>query len=823
MLKHYLQLAYRNFKKRPGHAFINISGLAIAVAACLFIGIYIQFELSYDDFIENKDRIFRVTRTSITPDRTISAATTVAPLGPTLRAEFPRFIEETVRITKVLTDNWTFALKGEGPDASVANSFLEDNFYFVDSTFFEVFDLPLLKGNPETALDEPLSLVLTPKKARIFFGTENAIGKSIFLETGSMKMTVTGIMEPMPTNSHIQANILASMSSLNNFLGDPDEFFNRWFVNNMWTYVLLNKEIKPGQLSAQFPRFVQKYAAPTNDADETFKYHLQPVERIHLYSDLDREMRANGSVFNVYLLATAGFLLLIIAGINFINLATARASERSREVGMRKALGADRKQLIAQFIGESFLLTFIAFILAILLVLLLMPVFNHIINQQLSFNPFQNIPLLLGIVGLFVLLGIFAGFYPAFYLSGFQSKEIMQKGTSAGGGSLLRKGLVIAQFTASVMLIIGTVIVFLQLQFMQQKNLGFNKERLIIMPISQNLTAWEFPTFKKRAEQHSAILSVTGLSTVLGSLQQDSWRIAPAGRAGIQGELNQAVWVTQDFAEAFELEIIAGRGFSKSFPSGEPSTILINRKMVEKLGYENPRNALGALFYFTTGGEKIPLHVVGVVNNFHYTSIKKEIKPLVICFANNLNYILGTINFAVAKVAPGGMSDALAHLKKVWNEVNSIDPFSYTFQNDELEKIYASESTTSSVMRIFTILCIIVACLGLFGLASFSASKRTKEIGIRKSLGASVRNIVNLLNKQYLKLVLIANVVAWPVIYLLARQWLQDFPYRIDLGWNIAFIFIAVAGVSLLICFVTVSYQSMRAASVNPVESLRSE
>ncbi len=824
MLSNYFKLAFRNLKKRKGHTFINITGLAIAVAACLLIGIYIQFELSYDDFLEKGDRLYRVTQTSITPDKTYTSAATVAPLAANLEAEYSRLVEETVRFFNGFSKNWTFILVSGDPDHPVAESFLESDFYFVDSSFFEVFGFDLIRGNPETALDKPLSLVLTPQKARKFFGTEKAIGKTITLETGSMKMTVTGIMEPIPPNSHLNADILASFNSLNHYYADPDAFFNNWFVNNMWTYVLLKEGINPEDLSYQFPAFIKKYYASSRNENETLKLNLQPVESIHLYSDLDLEMQPNGSIFNIYLLGTAALLLLLIASINFMNLATAQASDRNREVGMRKALGAHRKQLVMQYMNESFLLTFIAFIVAILLVLLAMPFLNNIINEQLSFNPLESIPLLLGVIGLFIVLGTLSGFYPALYLSGFQTREIIQNSRSKGsGGSFLRKGLVIAQFAMSVILIIGTVIIFLQLQYMQQKNLGFNKDRLVIMPISQTLTAWEYPTFKKRAEQSSAILSVTGVSKILASVKQDSWKIAPAGEAGSQGETNFALWVTQDFIETFNLEVIAGRGFSKEFSADSQKGLLINQQMVQELGYENPRKALGSLFYFTTGGEKKPLRVIGVVNDFHYTSIKKQIKPTVIALAEDLNMIVGTINYAVAKIAPGRMKSGLTHLKKVWEDVNYIDPFSYSLQTEELAKVSASENTTNNVMRIFTVLCIIVACLGLFGLASFTASKRTKEIGIRKSMGATVGDIVALLNKKYVKLVLVANILAWPVIYFLSRQWLQDFPYRIELGWNLVLIFTATAVVSLLICLLTVSFHSVKAALINPVDSLRSE
>jgi putative ABC transport system permease protein len=825
MGKNYLKLALRNFKRRKGHTFINITGLAIAVACCILIGLYLQYELSFDTFHEKSDRIYRVTQTVISPDKTAADATVPPPVGPTLKSEYPRLVDKTVRLYNFFDEQFTFFSMTDTTIASITDPILETDFFYADSTFFEVFGYNLIRGNPKTVLEKPLSLVLTQEKARKFFGDEDPMGKVIHLEARRMAMTVTGIMEPMPANSHIKADVLASFNSLDVLYTTPENFYNNWFANNTWTYVLLKEGINPDELSRQFPAFIEKYAADEQGPNETLEMGLQPVENIHLYSDYSKQMRPNSSVFYVYLFATAALLLLIIACINFMNLATARASERSREVGMRKALGAGRGQLFLQFMGESFLLTFMAFVVAVVLVVLAMPVFNNLIGATLVFNPFQNISLLLGILGLFVIVGLIAGAYPALYLSGFEPREIMQKSTGNGsGGSILRKGLVVVQFTMSVILIIGTVIVFLQLRHMQQKELGFDKEQIVIMPIAQGETAWEYPTFKERVEQSSAIRSLTGMGKILGSKSEDFWKIAPAAKGGEQGETNHTLWVTHDFVDTFGLGVIAGRAFSKEFSSDAEKGLLINRKMAEKLGHDNPQDALGELFYYTTWqDEKIPYQVVGVVENFNYTSVKQEIKPMVMCLADSEGYRLGTIYYAAAKIAPGRTKEGLAHLGKIWSQVNVLDPFNYTFQDEELKKIYAQEARTSSMMGIFTMLCIVVACLGLFGLASFTASKRTKEIGIRKTLGASIGNIVIMLNKQYIKLVLIANIIAWPIIYYVASWWLQDFSSRVELGWNVLLLFVAVGITSLVICLATVSYQSFKAAMINPVESIKQE
>lgn len=827
MFKNYLKLTYRNLKRRKGHTFINIIGLAIALVCCIFIGLYVQYQLSYDTFHEKSDRIYRVMQTSITPEETNTDATTPFPLAPTLESEYPQLIEKTVRLFNSFDETHTLMVPDDTANVSreTLQSYLETDFYFADSLFFEFFDAKLIRGNPKTVLAKPLSLVLTPEMARKFFGDEDPIGKTVYYNTPRMNMTVTGIMEPLPANSHFKADILASFNSVDEYYSNPQNLYNDWFGNRNWTYVLLKEGINPNQLSKQFPGFVDKYYSQTQDKNATFKIDLQPLERIHLYSDLNYELQPNGSIFYVYLFSTAALLLLIIACINFMNLATARATERSREVGMRKTLGANRGQLFLQFLGEAFILTFIALVVAVILVAVSMSMFNDFTGADLVFNPLQNVWLLLGIIGLFSFVGFFAGTYPALYLSGFEPRQIL-KGDPAKSkwGVAMRKGLVVLQFGISVMLIIGTILVFLQLRHLQQKNLGFEKEQIVLMPISQNLIAWEYDSFKQQAELNTAIRSITGLGKILGSDEIDSWKIAPAGKGGEQGELNHTLWVLHDFLDTFGLEVVAGRTFSKEFTTDGKNSLLINESMAKKLGHENPRDALGEPFYYTDNdGKKNPLQVIGVVKDFNFISVKKEIKPTVICLAYNQQYRLGAINFAAAKIAPGATKQALATLEEVWTDINYITPFNYTFQDEELDKIYASEATTSSIIGVFTVLCIIVACLGLFGLASFTASKRTKEIGIRKTLGASISSIVILLYKEYIILVAIGNIIAWPIIYYLSSQWLQDFPYRIQLGANIFLIFLAVGIVSLLICLATVSYQSIKAALINPVESIKQE
>lgn len=815
MLKNYLKIALRNLSKRKGFAFINILGLAIGIACCLLIAVYVSHEISYDQFHEKSDRIYRVTQKTVTTAKEEKGASTPFPVGPTLQSSYPGQIVQTVRFFDMQEEIRTIQ------NTETDEPFRVDDFYVVDSTFFDIFTAELVRGNPESALVDPMSAVITEEQARRFFGDENPIGKQLTFK-GVEDFTVTGVMKSLPKTSHFQVDMLVSFNSLP-VLYNTDVFLERWYWNPCWTYVLLEEGVSPEELEQQLPDFVDKNYA---DREETISLSLQALTDIHLHSNLDHEMEANGSIFYVYLFSVVAVLILVIACINFMNLSTARSADRAREVGMRKVLGADQRQLFAQFMGESFLMTFFGFSFALGLVYLILPWFSDFVGKTLSFTFFGTGWMILALIGLFILVTLLSGIYPAVYLSGFNPATVMHgsKGTgNAGGKSLLRKGLVVFQFALSAMLIIGTIIVYLQLQHMQNKKLGFDQERVVIMPIEQTLIAWEFDQFKEKALKSPNILNVTGTSKILGSERQIFAKYSPAGLPDAP-PTNMFLDVRHDFLETYNIELLAGRGFSRDHPSDADESVIINRAMLKQINAETPRDALGKIFYFTTAqDERIPYSVIGVVENFNYTSIKKEISPLVINLIEGVRPTVANIIYATAKLAPNKVRQGISDLKNVWKEVNHIDPFTYYFLDEKLQEIYASETKMSKVAGLFSLLCIFVACLGLFGLASFTASKRTKEIGIRKTLGATVPNIVALLSKDYLKLVVVANIIAWPVIYYLSVQWLQDFPYRITLGWNLAGVFL-VAGVgTLFICLMTVSYQSVRAALINPVDSIQQE
>jgi len=817
MIKNYLKVALRNLGKRKGFTLINVLGLAIGIASCLLIAAYVLHEVSYDQFHEKSDRIYRVTQTTQTSSKNESGATTPFPVAPTLQNDFSGQIEKTVRFFDMQEEVRTIM------NAQNEESFRVDHFYVVDSTFFDVFSADLVRGNPQTALDDPMSAVITEEQARRFFGDENPIGKQLTFK-GVEDFTVTGVMRALPKTSHFQVDMLVSFNSLPELYGSR-EFLERWFWNPCWTYVLLKDGVTPQELESQLSGFVDKNYADREEG-ETITLSLQSLTNIHLYSNLDQEMEANGSIFYVYLFTVVAVLILIIATINFMNLSTARSTERAREVGMRKVLGAQRNQLFGQFMGESMLMTGLGFLAALFLVYLALPWFNEFLDISLGASVITNGKVIGGLLILFIVVALLAGLYPALYLSGFNPTSIMHgsKGTQSGAGEkLLRKALVVFQFTLSVVLIIGTVIVYLQLQHLQNKQMGFNQEQVVVMPITQTLIAWEFDQFKEKALQSPHIKGISGMSKVLGSESQFFSKYSPANQPDAP-PTNMTLHVKHDFLETYDIKLLAGRSFSRDYPADVENSILINKAMLNQIDVETPRDALGARFYFTTAeNERKPLQVIGVVDDFYYTSIKKEISPLVINLVKEGRPTVRSIEFATAKLAEGGTQNGIEDLRAIWKEVNHIDPFTYFFQDEKLQEIYKSEAQMSNVSGIFTLLCILVACLGLFGLASYTASRRTKEIGIRKTLGATVPNIMALLSKDYLRLIVISNIIAWPVIYYLAVQWLQDFPYRIDLGWNLVVIFVTVGIATIIIGLLTVSYQSLRAALINPVESIQQE
>ncbi|XWN35909.1 MAG: FtsX-like permease family protein [Balneola sp.] len=818
MFKNYIKIAIRNLLKNKVYSLINILGLSIGLATSLLIFLYVINEWNYDRFNSKSEQLFRVIQTMESENNVEEEASTPFLLGPVLDAEFPDLIEKSVRFYNLQETSHTFRNKQKGV------SFTETNFYFVDSTFFDLFSANLIRGNPSEVLKNPGSLVISEELSEKYFGNEDPIGKTLNYK-GVIDLTVTGIMEAWPDQSHMEIDLIASFTSLNEMYSSDQEYDQSWLWNPIWTYILLAEETEPSDLETQFPVIEENYfyAYSGWPAGEKVNLSLQSVTDIHLHSALEQEMEVNSSVLYLYILLVVAGFILIIACINFMNLSTARSLERSREVGMRKVLGGYRKQLFYQFIGESFLICLIAIVIGVILVFVSLPYFSEMVDKELTLNLFSHFATIPTLLLLTVFVGLFAGSYPAVYLSSFEPVQVLKGSVIQGRKSaFFRKMLVTFQFTLSIALIIGTAVIYKQIQFIQEKDLGFDESSVVLLPTKQNLIAWKFETFKDQVLSFSQIESITGLSKVIGSEKQENYHYVPEKFGESNDELNLAFHTTHDLVETFDLELIAGRSFSRDFPTDADQAVLINRKMLEKLELNSPEEALGEVFFFyPKDGGRITKSVIGVLEDFNYASLKKEIEPLSISLVEGTIPFLGFIEYTAVEIAPGNPKDALAHIEKVWKEVNPIDPFEFQFLDDRLAEIYEAEDTMSSLSIAFSILCILIASLGLLGLASYSAQLKEKEIGIRKSLGASVSDIVKLLTKDFLTLIGIANLISWPIIYFIALNWLQNFPYRFDITTTLPFIFIGAGVFIMIISLITISYHALRAALVNPVDSIQ--
>ncbi|MDZ7772574.1 MAG: ABC transporter permease [Balneolaceae bacterium] len=823
MLRNYLRVALRNLLGNKGYTFLNILGMAIGIACCILTALYVLHELSYDDFLPDRQRTYRFVQTSLSPTKSEPYASVPFRVAPSLEQEYPEMVESTTRFYNMQEDSHTLRYAEEDI------SFVEEYFYFADSTALEFFDIGMAAGDARTALRDPQSVVLTREAARRYFGEEDPMGKTLSYK-GVLDFTVTGVMETLPENSHLRLELLASFTTLPALFGGQP-YDESWYANPVWTYVKLAEGVQREALESQLPNFADTYYHPNRPEGERVELALQPVTDIHLHSDRGEEMGPTGSWNYVLLFSGIALMVLVIACINFVNLATARSMERGREVGMRKVLGADRRTLLGQFVGESLLLTFLAVVLASVMVKAALPFFVDFVDKPLVFRPLADPAMLLGLLGITLLVGILSGLYPALYLSGFEPARILRgRGGGAESATLFRKGLVVFQFSVSVILIIGTVVIYQQLGHMQSRDMGYDTERVVVMPMSQTLIAWYYPKFRDLALQSPAVTGVAGSEYVLGADEEMFYMFTPsaadaaASGSGAAGGSNPALFVTFDFLDTYDISVIAGRGFSRDFSTDADQAVMVNRQMLQLMDADTPQEAVGAQFHLDSSvQERQTFTVIGVTENFNHTTLRKEVGPLVIRVVGEGEPIVRHIQYVAARLAPGRTQEGIEALRSAWEEVNHIDPFRYTFHEQELSQTYASERQMARLSGGLTLLAIVVACLGLFGLASYTTSLRTREIGLRKTLGASISQILALLSKDYLKLVLVANLIAWPVIWFAARDWLAQFPYRIDLGWNAAAIFLGAGLFSLLLCLLTVGWKSLQAALMNPVESIRQE
>ncbi len=800
MLKNYFKIAFRNLLNQKVYSLINIAGLAIGITCFILIYLFVTDELSYDKFNTKYDRIYRIIEKVNTEGQGEESTSSPIPVARALMNDYPQYIESIVRFFNYQQPTITLKVGDR--------KFNETRAFFADSTLFEIFDYKLAEGNPDNALAAPNSIVISKEMAEKYFGSVDPVGKIMKLQ-GVVDIKVTGVFAELPTQSHIHFDCLISFGTVHSLNG-PN--YGRSFVwNPAWTYILLKKGVKPEQLENEFPNFVNKYY-PGLIKNQVENY-LQPLGDIHLKSNLDYEIEPNSDMSVVYIFSIVGFLILIIACINFMNLATARSSKRAREVGMRKVLGAARGQLIKQFLGESILITFIAVLISVALINLLLPVFNGLSEKSLSFHVITRPDLLAVLAGVGLFVGLAAGIYPAFFLSSAQPVTTIKTNVQPrGGAALLRKVLVVLQFGISLALIIGTIIVVEQLDFLRNSDTGFDNEHVLIVPLKPQMLR-NFESIRNQFLLNSNVVNVTTMDDILGEghntheinyegMQPGKWVYLP----GLQ--------VDDRFVSTFGLKIIEGRDYSKEFPGDDSLSILINESMVKKMGW-TPQRAIGKRFNTYGGHER----VIGVIKDFNFVTLKQPIGPFFISLIRPQLAFFFRKNMAV-KIRPGNIKNTINDLETKWSGLVPSIPFEFSFLNDRLNNLYKAQDRLGSLVGYFSILAIFIACLGMFALASYSVERKFKEIGIRKVLGATSAEIVGLLMKEFLVLVLLANIITWPVSYFIMNNWLKDFAFRIDFP----FWALALSGlITIIVSILTVGLQAYKAAMLNPVKSLRYE
>jgi putative ABC transport system permease protein len=799
MLKNYFKITLRNIKRNKAFSFINIAGLAIGMACCILIVNYIIFESSYDRFNKNADRIYRVNTLLEIGGRGGNLASTNHPIGDYLRDNY----SEVINSAKFRRYKY-----GQTLIEYEENKFFENRVYYADDSVLDVFTYPMLIGDPKTALKSPHSIVLTESMASKFFGRDYPIGKILKLNNRE-DCTVTGVIRDIPGNTHFPINMLVSFES---FYVDNPQLKGRWMGDfEVHTFVLLEEGFDYTELEAKLPAIVEKQVGKLLKVmGGKVEYSIQPLMDIHLHSDLLNEPTGQSDIAYIYGFSAIALFILLIACINFMNLSTARSAKRANEVGMRKVLGANKSKLVYQFLGESLILSAFAYFIATGLAELSLPMIRSLTSVELSIF-FTNIPLFVLIsVGFVFIVGIVAGSYPAFFLSAFKPVSILKGSLNTGPTSYrFRSILVVLQFAISVFLFIGTIIIFNQIRFMKNRNLGFDQERLVFIQIFDDSIKSSTETVKEELVKLPGVIHASATSHVPGHGAMHNGYV-PEGFSYEESLMMGRVSVDSDFIKTFGIELTAGRNFSHEFSTDKKYSILINEMAVKEIGWDD---ALGKQITELVEIE-VPKTVIGVVRNFHTDSLHNPLDP--ICIDQNPD----NFSYITVRLGPGNVSETMKLLETKWKELDSSGTFDYAFLENSLVAQYRVEERLSEIFTYFSILAIVIACLGLFGLASFTAEQKTKEIGIRKVLGAPVSGIVLLLSKEFTKWIIAANIFAWPIAYFVMNKWLQNFAFRISIGIGS---FLLAASLALLIAMITVSYQSLKAALANPIDSLRYE
>lgn len=794
MLKNHFKIALRNLWRHRGFSFINITGLAIGITACFFIFTYVAFELSYDKFHTKADNIYRLVTDIKTPSETIHTEVTSWAFAPNIKTDFPE-VESFVRIS-----GGSFLVKKGNV------KFQEERSMFADSSFFDVFDFKLLKGNPKKALAAQASVVFTESAAKKYFGSADPVGQTVLITGDAIPAQVTGIMQDMPENSQIKADMLISMSSLTQRFNKGIE--TQWGNYGAVTYLLLKPGTNAKALAAKFPAFINKRNGEESRKQQMFAtLSLEPLKDVYLRST--RGGQETGSINNVYIFSIVAIFILLIACINFINLTTARSVERAKEVGIRKVVGAGKGELAGQFVGESVVLCLIAFILTVVLTSLLLPTFNQLAGKTVSTGIFVNPSNILILFITAVVIGLLAGIYPASVLTSFKPVLVLKGRFSTGSkGSMLRKTLVVTQFSISIALIIGTIVVYNQMDFMQNRDLGFAKDQMLVMDTNGDPGA---EAFKQSLTTMPGVKDVSLSSSVPGAGNSGAYSEIENRKGDLQIANLDLYFVDFNYLKQYKIKMLAGRAFSRDFMSTDTAqSMILNEEAIKLFGYSSPQQAIGKRFKQWGREGKI----IGVMKDFHFRSLQEKIKPL------SMRVELKALNLVSVKLNAANLKTTLAGIEDKWKVTIPNRPFSYYFLDEFFDRQYRAEQRFGKLFLNFAVLAIFISCLGLLGLASYSTYQRTREIGIRKVLGATTGGIVNMLSKDFMVLVGISFLIATPLAWYFMDKWLQNFAYQTGIQW---WVFLLSGILAVVVALGTISFQAIKAALMNPVKSLRSE
>ncbi len=810
MLRNYFKVAFRNLQRNKAFSLINIFGLAFGLATCLLIMLYIFDESRYDKHHKNSDRIFRIATVN---NKGETWAADAAPLAFALKNNIPE-VEQATRLM-TFPDIAKMLIKYE--NGSVKKQFFETNGYYVDSTFFQILSYDFIYGNAAISLNDPNSVVISTELSKKFFGDENPVGKSILINTpfGESTYKVNGVFDNRKNKSHITASYFLSMR--NNDMWNWVQQQTSLIGNNVFfTYVKLKAGADPKIFEKKMQSFFNQQAGPDFKAmGFSVNLFIQPVKDIYLHSALGNEIAANGNIKYLYILGCIAAFILIIACINFMNLSTARSEKRAKEVGVRKVMGAQKKSLIAQFLGESFIICALALAIALMLVQLFLPYFNNLTRKNIYF--LENPQLIIWIIGVTLLTGLLSGLYPALYLSSFKPVSVLKgKIVNSFSALMLRKGLVIFQFTISICLVIAAIVIWQQLALLKNQQLGFKKSEQLILPLQDSYlnTEANYNALKNELLKYPEVRSVSSGSAYPGTTNLNDMLFFTDGKSKNDNVDVHLATVENGYIETLGFQVMSGRSFSEEF-TADSASIILNEQAVKQMGYD-PRNIIGKKIHYDVKNFRGDLLVVGVVKNFNFESLHYQIQP----FGFTTSTFGSKYGYMIVNISTKDYATLLSKLENTWKKLNPAIPFEYSFLDQDFQHNYEKDQLTSRIAISFTLIAILIACLGLFGLAAFSAEQRTKEIGIRKVLGASAANLTTLLSKEFIRLIIIAILIASPIAWFAMNKWLQGFAYKIHITW---WMFALAGFLAIFIALVTVSFQAIKAAVANPVKSLRAE